>query len=459
VKQFKAAMQLVGNNFRSSATPAVLNKKSLILVIGAGTWGSSTALHLARRGYRNITVLDPYPPPSPIAAGNDINKILELSSSAPRGSYERYVGDKLADDAIRGWKEDPVYQGLYHETGAVTAATSERGRHALNEGDGYSEDDGWRPLKTKEDFQKTMPDGVLTGDFPGWQGWTKKDGCGWVEARHALLRTIAEAERHGVSFVGGERGQVLSLIYEHGDVRGAVVVEGPAFRADRTILCAGANAARIFDMQDQLRPTAWTLAHIPMTPEETTLYRNLPVLFNIERGFFMEPDADKHELKICDEHPGYCNWETSPGDDPRHVSVPFAYHQIPIDAEQRVRQFLRETMPHLADRPFSHARICWCADTPNRAFLITQHPTYPSLILGVGGSGHGFSYMPAIGGVIADCLEDRMDSQMKQLFRWRPETATDRDWTDLQSRFGPDGSNHVMDFQKVVGWTSVSQAA
>lgn len=54
-----------------------LNPKSSILIIGAGVWGCSTALHLARRGYTNVEVLDPYPVPSPIAAGNDINKIME----------------------------------------------------------------------------------------------------------------------------------------------------------------------------------------------------------------------------------------------------------------------------------------------------------------------------------------------------------------------------------------------
>ena len=58
------------------ATPK-LNSTSSILVIGAGTWGCSTALHLARRGYTNVKVLDPHPVPSPIAAGNDINKIME----------------------------------------------------------------------------------------------------------------------------------------------------------------------------------------------------------------------------------------------------------------------------------------------------------------------------------------------------------------------------------------------
>jgi sarcosine oxidase/L-pipecolate oxidase len=47
---------------------------SKILIIGCGTWGSSTALWLARSGYKNVTVLDPYPVPSAISAGNDVNK-------------------------------------------------------------------------------------------------------------------------------------------------------------------------------------------------------------------------------------------------------------------------------------------------------------------------------------------------------------------------------------------------
>ena len=59
------------------STTTESNYDSSILIIGGGTWGSSTALHLARRGYKNITVLDAYDIPSPISAGNDINKIVE----------------------------------------------------------------------------------------------------------------------------------------------------------------------------------------------------------------------------------------------------------------------------------------------------------------------------------------------------------------------------------------------
>jgi len=57
--------------------PTPLTPDSKILVIGGGTWGASTALHLTRRGYKNVVILDAYAYPSPISAGNDVNKIVE----------------------------------------------------------------------------------------------------------------------------------------------------------------------------------------------------------------------------------------------------------------------------------------------------------------------------------------------------------------------------------------------
>ena len=44
---------------------------------------------------------------------------------------------------------------------------------------------------------------------------------------------------------------------------------------------------------------------------------------------------------------------------------------------------------------------------------------------------------------------------MKHSFRWRPETAVNRKWEDLQDRFGPEGSNRMMNFGDNVEWTNI----
>ena len=55
---------------------SMINRESTILIVGGGgTIGSSTALHLARRGYTDIRLLDKYENPSANSAGNDINKV------------------------------------------------------------------------------------------------------------------------------------------------------------------------------------------------------------------------------------------------------------------------------------------------------------------------------------------------------------------------------------------------
>jgi sarcosine oxidase/L-pipecolate oxidase len=301
-----------------------------------------------------------------------------------------------------------------------------------------------------------MPPGVLTGDFPDWKGWISRSGAGWIHARKAMVSAYEEAQRLGVSFVtGSPEGRVTALIYNDGDVVGARTADGLSHFADRTILAAGAGSDALLDFEKQLRPTAWTLSHIRMTPDEARKYRELPVLFNIAKGFFIEPDEENHELKICDEHPGYCNFVSDPDRPGEKRSIPFAREQIPLEAEGRAREFLRDTMPQLAKRPFSFARICWDADTVDRAFLIDRHPEYRSLVVAVGGSGNGAMQMPAIGGFIADALEGKLCSEVKDVVRWRPEIAVHRDWWSTQNRFG--GPNTVMDLQDVNDneWTHI----
>ncbi len=62
---------------RVTLLPNMVNKSDSVLIIGGGTWGCSIALELARNGYSNVTVLDGEDVPSSIAAGNDLNKIME----------------------------------------------------------------------------------------------------------------------------------------------------------------------------------------------------------------------------------------------------------------------------------------------------------------------------------------------------------------------------------------------
>lgn len=55
-----------------------------ILIVGGGTFGLSTAYHLAKGGHKNVTVLEKsaYMPPED-SAGNDLNKIIRAEYEDP----------------------------------------------------------------------------------------------------------------------------------------------------------------------------------------------------------------------------------------------------------------------------------------------------------------------------------------------------------------------------------------
>ncbi|KAF2630132.1 FAD dependent oxidoreductase [Macroventuria anomochaeta] len=428
---------------------------SNILIIGAGTWGCSIALELARRGHTGIKVLDGSSFPSAISAGNDLNKIAEEANQPSQDdSDEDYFWHRVHEIAMKAWKHDSLFVPFYHPTGFIDAAVSDDAYERCVE---YAKSDNATlvPLKTKEDFQRTMPDGVLQGDFPGWRGFWKQGGAGWVFASGAMKAMHVEAVRLGVHFVTGDsEGRVEALLYSQDSktASGARTADGIFHTAKHTILSAGANSDHLLDFKSQLRPTAWTLAHIPLSSEEAALYKDLPVLYGVDRGFFIEPDAEKQEMKLCDEHPGYINPVIEDG---KFRSVPFARHQIPAEAEARMRLLLRETMPQLAEREFSFARMCWDADTVDRRFLIDTHPEIENLIVAVGGSGNGFMTSPAIGVLVADILDNRgeIEERVKKMLRWRSETAINRDWWDSQGRYGANGK--VMDLRDVKKWARI----
>ncbi|KAF2419753.1 fructosyl amine:oxygen oxidoreductase [Tothia fuscella] len=409
--------------------PNPLSYDAEILIVGGGTWGTAISYRLAKRGFRKITILEAEENPSPIAAGNDINKIMEEPISPPsdQDSDLEYTWNLIETLATEVWRTDTIYKPHYHETGFIYAAVGDAAYAKVVDSVNGAEH-VYEPVNA---FKDTMPGGVLTRDFPGW-----------VAAKKTVEAVFKESQRMGVKSLTGHQGKVEILIFNDSntDITGAETADGTSHYADCVILAAGANSDFLLDFEKQLRPTAWTLAHIPLTDDEAKVYRNLPVLYGVDRGFFIEPNPDGRELKICDEHPGYIN-------------LIHDLQQIPVESEQRIRELLKETMPQLAEMEFSFARICWDADTADRLFLIDRHPQYHSLVLAVGGSGHGFMCSLAVGILVANLLEDTLDRRAKDVLRWRPEAAVNRDWWATQGRFGAE--DVVMDFQAVIRWTDI----
>lgn len=193
---------------------------------------------------------------------------------------------------------------------------------------------------------------------------------------------------------------------------GINVGSGKTHTASQYILCTGAASPTLLpELSTQLWSKGWPFAHIELTDFEMNEYRNMLVVDNHELCSFYEPDPDTKWMKICNATQAY-QFKTAVNTDGISNSVPrYASDHpedgIPKEAEEAIKKFIEAVLPQFSGRPLLGARMCWCTDTADQHFLISKHDKYPELLLGTGGSGHGFKFLPTIGSYIADAFEGK----------------------------------------------------
>jgi len=55
-------------------------------------------------------------------------------------------------------------------------------------------------------------------------------------------------------------------------------------------------------------------------------------------------------------------------------------------------------------------------DSPDGDWVIGKYPSDDSLILATAGSGHAYKFLPVIGRLVADLVEDRLDPELRAKF-------------------------------------------
>lgn len=134
-------------------------------------------------------------------------------------------------------------------------------------------------------------------------------------------------------------------------------------------IATGAWSNTLINLGKLAYSSAIEVAWLGLTPEECEKWKNMFITTNLSTGFNLFPSY-KGEMKCLRRSPGYCNTVTIPNpDDPEggskfDVSIPRTIvtnpHDVtPKDAEDALRDNLRELMPTLADRKFDRTKLCW----------------------------------------------------------------------------------------------------
>ena len=386
-----------------------MNRTDSILIAGAGIFGLSAALELRNRGYA-VTVVDPGPVPHPLAASNDVSRMIRMD----------YGDDKLYSDlgaeAIEGWHVWNERRGkpLYHEDGflVLTSLPLEPGAVERQSYDLLTAA-GW-PLER-------LNSELVAERYPQWNSQHYTDGYfnprgGWGEAGETVSFLAAEAAAAGVEIRAGFSAE--SVLVESGRAVGLRSASGDEARADAVVVAAGVWTPRLIpELADMMAPVAQTLVYLrPTLPDRFRPPHFPPWGADIPRtGWYGFPANSEGVVKLANHGPG------------RMVDA-----DAPRDADPAVvedsRRFLAHSVPELADAPLAGSRACFYGDTWDGDFYITRHPEIEGLVVSTGGSGHAFKFTPSLGRITADVVESK-PNRYSHRFVWRPRGEVTKEST------------------------------
>jgi len=372
---------------------------SSVVVIGAGVFGLTTACELRRRRW-TVTVLDSGRVPRQEAASTDVSKIIRMDY----GADALYTA--MAESALAGWDEWNARWSppLYHQDGFVLLASE-----PMRPG-GY-EFESYRLLEERGHPVTRLADLDRSVAIPAWSEERYPDGyfnprAGWAESGRVVEKLLDEARDLGARIA--EDTPVARLIEAGGRVRGVQTARGDDHRADVTILATGAwTPALLPHLADVMWTTAQPVIHVDAGPDDRWRAPAFPVwAADIARtGWYGFPALRTGAMKIGRHGSG------------RRVEPDGARDVVAAD-EARVRTFLGDNLPRLAEAPIVHRRLCLYCDTFDGDFWIDHDPERPGLVVAAGDSGHGFKFAPVIGALIADVVEGRKNEWAKR-FSWR----------------------------------------
>lgn len=376
-----------------------------VLIIGAGTFGTSTAYHLAQNysDPSKVTIVDRNATPPELAAAIDINRIIRTDYANPL-----YCG--LANEALHSWTWSLELQRFFHKTGWLVLG--EEGSTATEDVRKVFKERGFD--RTEDVGLKEVGDrwsGLKRTNLEGFSDAYFNPEAGWVEAASATKSFTEAAESKGVRRVVGE---VTELIWnnEKGCLGGVRLLDGRELIADKIVLTAGAwTSSLLSPIEDKLsmeeedriecqaQATAVVSAYIKLSPKDTEHLAqpdHLPIVVYGTQGEVIPPSTSQDLLKY--NLSAFIITNTVTTKTGHAISVPTTPKRSQYDVPDTIKQEMTTALtsrllPEFArNKKPEYWRICWDACTPTEDLLMCKHPhdKLNNLFIAVGGSFSGY---------------------------------------------------------------------
>lgn len=434
-----------------------------MIIVGAGVFGLSTALHLLRRGYNNVHIFDyqPYHENSYAcaagcdAASCDENKILRAS----------YGDAKLYQDlAFKAMPEWQRWNEMLSKTPAIDLPPglspdvllwNNCGFLRLTE-DGLDESE----IRTQKNFPSDIKHTQYRVSDPGRRRDAQSDGipaskldpfhridrglstdgvldmtAGFVLASRACAFALHLCRELGLHAHLGPGHGLKSIIKQNSKATGIITNDGQQHKGDVIIIaCGGWTPTLLPEIEQLVETTAGSVLSFRLPKERQDLWAKYsPERFPVWSwgmnsyqaagrdiaGLYGLPRTPEGVVKVAFRGAKWTNYAKRSEQHGTPLSYPKTnVEEIPQEAMRVIKTFCADNLPDLLELDLDRGRLCWYSDSVDNSFLIDYVPGTESLIVANGGSGHGFKFLPVLGEHVVDVMEGR-DTEYTRLFKWR----------------------------------------
>ncbi|MCU0650026.1 MAG: FAD-binding oxidoreductase [Gemmatimonadaceae bacterium] len=379
-----------------------MTRRASTLVIGGGIIGASVAWHLAKRGLRDVVILDAASGPGAGSTGRatggfraqfstSVNVRLSLLARAKLARFADEVG---ADPRARS----VGYLFLAHDVAAMAAFRAAR---AVQHAEGLLEA---REL-TVDEAAGVNPHVSLDGVVGA--AWCPTDGT--LRPLEILRGYLTDAIRLGVRVTWGERvrafdrgadGRIISVHTDH-----------ETWAVDHVVNATGPWAARVAALAGFTLPVHAARRQIAVTAPLRTLTDDFPMTIWTRDAF---------HLRVRDGR-ALLNWPIDSDSDGDELSVDPSWVDS-VWAKARAR------VPELASSRLDEGAH-WAGFyemSPDKTVILGATPGSPNLVLANGSSGHGVMHSPILGELVAEQI---LDGRIRTIDArpLRPERFAERD--------------------------------
>ena len=358
------------------------------VIIGGGVVGCSIAYHLARRGVKDVLVLER----DAVGAGT-----TSKAAGGIRGQFPTETEIRFSLESIRVFERfeeefgvDPGYRkiGYLFLIGETDDLEGFKKRVALQQRLGVDV-----RIISPTDAQALVP--ALRVDDLIAAVWGPKDGmAGPAEVTNGFAR---RARQLGARIVEGV--EVSAIERDGGRVRGVSTTEGPV-AAPVVVNAAGPAAARVARLAGVEVPVHPRRRHIFFTEPFPDLPGPVPLTTDRVSGFYFRKEMEQVLLSPGDVEDVGDDFTVAIDRAKIEETVQKALHRLPLIEKARIAGGWAGLRPLTPD---DHAIIVWA-------------PGVEGFFLAVGFGGHGFQHSPATGRLVAEWLTDGAPSMDLSLF-------------------------------------------